>query len=123
MVAAGPAPRYIRDVPKIIFEASLPERIKEATVLQGGALVDLADELRAAVPFSCRSATCGTCICQIIEGRHLLEEPNDDEAELLELMGGRSDTRLCCQARFMAGDGVVRLRALDAATSRSGDDD
>jgi ferredoxin len=86
-------------------------------------LVDLADELRAPVPFSCRSATCGTCICQILEGQHLLEEPDEDEAELLELMGGRSDTRLCCQARFLAGDGVIRLRALDAATSRPGDDD
>ncbi len=103
-------------MPKIIFEANRRERFKEANVAGPGELVDLADELLAPVPFSCRSATCGTCICQVLEGSDLLEEPGDDEAELLELMGAQG-ARLCCQARYRAGEGVVRLRALDPGPS------
>jgi ferredoxin len=113
MVASWRRAGYIPPVPKIVFEASRPERTKEATVTGGGELVDLADELLAAVPFSCRSATCGTCICQVLEGGNLLEEPNEDEAELLELMGSQGDARLCCQARYRDVEGVIRLRALD----------
>jgi len=111
-------------VPKIIFEANRPERTKEATVEGGGELVDVADEVLAQVPFSCRSATCGTCICRVIEGADLLEEPNEDEAELLGLMGSGGDHRLCCQARFRDAPGVIRLKALDTGGPQAavGDD-
>jgi ferredoxin len=110
-------------VPKIIFEASRPDRTKEVTVPSGGELVDVADEVLAAVPFSCRSATCGTCICQVLEGIDLLEDPNEDEAELLDLMGSNGDTRLCCQARFSDRPGVIRLRALGVGPAPMSEDD
>ena len=124
MVASWRWAGYIRPVPKIIFEADRPGRTKEATVAGAGELVDLADELLAAVPFSCRSATCGTCICQVLEGGDLLEEPNEDEAELLELMGSKGESRLCCQARYRDAAGVIRLRALDmGCPAMAGGDD
>jgi 2Fe-2S ferredoxin len=110
-------------VPKIVFEAARPERTKTAHADGPGALVDVADEVLAQVPFSCRSATCGTCICRITEGLDRLEPPGDDEAELLELMAAGDDTRLCCQARFKAGQGTIVVRALDTGPQQVSDDD
>ena len=50
----------------------------EANAPEGGRLVDFCDELRAPIPFSCRSASCGTCRMEILEGTELLEPPRDD---------------------------------------------
>ena len=49
------------------------------------------DEHEAAVPFSCRSANCGTCRIDVLEGIALLAPPADDELDVLDLR-----TRNCC---------------------------
>ena len=99
-------------MPRIVFEGVT--RNETATIeLEGsGRLVDAADEVLAPVPFSCRAATCGSCVCRVLEGAELLEPAEADEAELLDLMGVDGEVRLVCQARFRAGSGQVRVRPL-----------
>jgi ferredoxin len=80
----------------------------------GDRVVDLCDALGAEVPFSCRSASCGTCRIAVVEGGALLEPPGDDEAELLEIFGDDpAQFRLACQARLRRNaDGRLRLRVI-----------
>jgi ferredoxin len=80
----------------------------------GSRLVDLCDERCAPVPFSCRSATCGTCRIDVVEGADLLEPPGYDELDVLDVFGDDpARRRLACQARLRAGPGRIRLRAVD----------
>ena len=75
-------------------------------------VVDLCDSLGAEVPFSCRSASCGTCRLGVVEGAALLEPPGADEAELLAIFGDDPEHfRLACQARLRpTAEGRLRLR-------------
>ena len=100
-------------MPLVVFESTQAPAV-EVNVPAGGCLVDLCDELGAPVPFSCRSATCGTCRVEMLEGAELLEPPRADELDVLRLFGDKpSRVRLACQARVRAGGGRVRLRAAD----------
>jgi 2Fe-2S ferredoxin len=80
----------------------------------GDRVVDLCDGFGAEVPFSCRSASCGTCRIAVVEGAALLEPPGPDEAELLEIFGDDPEHyRLACQARLRGGaEGRLRLRVM-----------
>ena len=78
----------------------------------GGRLLDLCDEMRAAVPFSCRSATCGTCRVDVLEGETHLEPPSDREAEILRIFEDPPSRRLACVARVRPGDGRLCLRVV-----------
>ena len=70
----------------------------EVDVAPGTALVDVCDDHPdAEVPFSCRSASCGTCRCKVVEGMAALSKPQDDELDVLEVFGDGPDVRLCCQ--------------------------
>src|SRR5277367_325965 len=98
-------------MPRIVFMGNAGE-VREADVPGGGALVDLCDEHDAPIPFSCRSASCGTCRLVVLEGAHLLAEAEDEELQVLDAFGqGPPDRRLACQAKLLAGGGVVRVRA------------
>jgi ferredoxin len=83
---------------------------------EGGPLLDICDEAGAAVLFSCRSASCGTCRVEVLEGADRLEPPKQDENEVLEMftpmspLPGRPVTRLACQAVARPGPGVIHLR-------------
>ncbi len=79
---------------------------------EGGELLDICDEHFAPIPFSCRSASCGTCHVEVLAGAELLEPPEAEEQELLDLLRGPAGSRLACQARVRSGAGVVRLRSL-----------
>jgi len=100
-------------VPTIVFEANAIGREKRGELADGGDLLDLCDEILAPVPFSCRSATCGTCQIHVLEGADLLEGPEAPEQELLELLDVPG-TRLACQARVRSGGGVIRVRPVGA---------
>ncbi|MDC0748440.1 2Fe-2S iron-sulfur cluster-binding protein [Polyangium mundeleinium] len=77
----------------------------------GDALVDVSDACRAPVSFSCRSASCGTCLVEVLEGAALLAPPKADESEVLDLFDAPPSQRLACAARLVAqGEGLVRLR-------------
>lgn len=97
-------------MPKIEFLESAAGRAKTVDAPAGGDLLDICDQAWAPVPFSCRSATCGTCRIRVLEGAELLEAPNAEEEELIELMGG-NDVRFACQAVVKSGSGLVRVRA------------
>jgi ferredoxin len=101
-------------VPTIVFLENAIGREKRVEAPDGGALLDVCDEILAPVPFSCRSATCGTCQVEIVEGAELLEPPCAAERELLTLLGGPQNDRLACQARVLPGPGLVRLKPVGA---------
>jgi ferredoxin len=98
-------------VPVVIFESPGGLSAVEVDAPEGGRLVDLCDDEGAPVPFSCRSASCGTCRIDLLEGGDLLEPPSDEELELLDIFG--DDPRRCrlaCQASVRAGAGRLRVR-------------
>jgi len=78
----------------------------------GAQLVDLCDEARAPVSFSCRGATCGTCLVHVVQGRELLEEPGAIEKAFLAELGLDDSHRLACQTEIRAGDGLIRLQCI-----------
>jgi len=100
-------------MPTLVFEGNVFGDDCRVEVPEGGPLVDVCDRAMAPVPFSCRSATCGTCRVEILEGIDLLEPPDGDEAELLALLGDPPRFRLACQAKLKHADGLVRLRIAD----------
>jgi ferredoxin len=100
-------------MPLIVFESSEGITVA-ADAPEGGRMVDLCDEHHAPVPFSCRSASCGTCRIDVLEGAELLGPPCDDELEVLDLFGDDpARCRLACQACVSAGSGRLRVRAAD----------
>lgn len=112
MVAGARNGRYSPGVvPTVEILANAIGRTKRIEAPAGGDLVDLCDLHLAPIPFSCRSATCGTCHVEVLEGAELLEPASEREMELLELLGEEKTHRLACQARIKPGDGLIRLRA------------
>jgi ferredoxin len=98
-------------VPLVVFESAGQPPL-EVDAPEGGRLLDLCDERSAPVPFSCRSARCGTCRLHVLEGADLLEPPADLEADLLRLMGDDpARHRLACQALVRSGAGRLRVSA------------
>jgi 2Fe-2S ferredoxin len=85
----------------------------EMFVEQGSAVIDACDEHAAPIPFCCRSAACGTCRVDVLEGSEHLLPPAQDELELLHAFDADpARTRLACQLRLQPGAVRVRLRAL-----------
>jgi len=101
-------------MPLVVFESLETGALVEAEAPAGTRVVDLCDERNAPVPFSCRSASCGTCRVDVLEGGDLLEPPRDEELDILDIFGDDpSRRRLACQARLRAGTGRLRLRATE----------
>lgn len=97
-------------MPRIIVEANPAGGHKEVELPEGGPLLEAADERWLPIPFSCRSASCGTCQIEVLEGAELLEPAGEDEVDLLDVVGGPEGSRLACQVRVCAGGGVVRVK-------------
>lgn len=97
-------------MPRIIVEANPTGGRKELDLPDGGPLLEAADEGWLPIPFSCRSASCGTCQIEVLEGVELLEPAEEDEIDLLDVVGGPEGSRLGCQVRVRAGEGVVRVK-------------
>ena len=97
-------------MPVVVFECpGLPAL--EVPAPPGARLLDLCDERSAGVPFSCRSASCGTCRIDVLEGTDLLEAPADEELDVLDIFGDDpTRCRLACQVRVRGGDGRLRVR-------------
>ena len=96
----------------IVLESSVGSE-KEVDVPEGGELVDLADDHRLPIGFSCRSASCGACHCEVKEGAELLGPIEEDEQDLLDVLGGPDGARLACQAVVKAGDGRLVLKPVE----------
>ncbi len=77
----------------------------------GGRLADLCDSMpKGVVPFSCRSANCGTCRVVVLDGAGELESQDDEELDLLDIFRVTATQRLACCARVKPGAGLVVLR-------------
>jgi 2Fe-2S ferredoxin len=74
--------------------------------------MDVCDELEAPVPFSCRDASCGTCLVQVRFGAELLAPPDDVERRTLLRMGAAADQRLACRARLFGAAGLLTIRSV-----------
>jgi 2Fe-2S ferredoxin len=100
-------------MPRVVFECpDLPVLAVDAPA--GAALIDLCDESNAGIPFSCRSASCGTCRIEVLEGAELLEPPRDEELDVLDIFGDDpKKRRLACQSRVVDGQGTVRVHPCD----------
>jgi ferredoxin len=86
----------------------------EAPVSPGAQLVDVVDDHpEAEVPFSCRSATCGTCRVRVVEGAGALAPAADEEREVLALFGDPPEVRLCCQLRLTGDTDRVVLAVVE----------
>ena len=93
-----------------------PAGIEVRDVRPGTRLVDVTDDHPdAGVPYSCRSASCGTCRCEVLEGGEALAPPELDELEVLEIFGDDpSRVRLCCQAKVAEDTDRIVLRVCEA---------
>jgi 2Fe-2S ferredoxin len=103
-------------MPTVIFERpkGQPGEPLVVVVPEGGALVDTCDDHAAPVPFSCKSASCGTCRLEILEGASLLLPAADDELDVLDIFSSPPPGhRLACQAKMKAGLATLRVRAVD----------
>jgi len=100
-------------MPVVIFEPGPndPRPALTVSVPEGGALVDVCDENEAPVPFSCKSASCGTCRIEILEGESELLPPADDELDVLDIFASPPPKhRLACQAKMKPGLATLRVR-------------
>jgi adenylate cyclase len=95
-------------MPVIEFAAS--EAGAAVRAFATGRLIDACDDARAPVAFSCRSADCGMCRVEVLEGGELLEPPRDDELIVLAQARSLAKHRLACQAVAIAATGLIRVR-------------
>lgn len=86
----------------------------ETEVAKGSRIVDLTDEHpKSGVPYSCRSASCGTCRVKVVEGIASMAPAEDDELEVLEIFGHGNDVRLACQLRLVDDTDRVVLEVVE----------
>jgi ferredoxin len=100
-------------VPKVIIESKETSPL-EIDAPDGGALADLCDDTKAPIPFSCRSANCGTCRIDVLDGMSVLIEPEDEELDVLDIFADDpKKRRLACCVKLRAAAGLVRVRPVD----------
>jgi 2Fe-2S ferredoxin len=102
-------------MPTVIFERA-GDRPLVIDAAEGGALVDACDDHAAPVPFSCKSANCGTCLVEVLEGESELFPPGEEERALLAYVAPPASDRLACRAQMRPGTNVLRLRARRSQT-------
>ncbi len=103
-------------MPTVVFERARGNLGEPLTVAvpEGGALVDTCDDHTAPIPFSCKSASCGSCRVEVLEGGAELLPPADDELDVLDIFATPPPQhRLACQARMKPGLATLRVRAVD----------
>jgi ferredoxin len=102
-------------MPTVIIDSSETTIRASIAAPEGGSLVDLCDDHAAAIPFSCRSANCGTCRVEVLEGASELCEPEDEELDVLEIFAAPPSHRLACCAKMKPGLATLRIRPVDDA--------
>lgn len=65
-------------------------------------LSDLKEILEDAIPFSCLSGICGSCVIEVKDGIENLSKKNLTETEFLNILGfDGKQYRLACQCRLL----------------------
>jgi ferredoxin len=105
-------------VPTVIFEPDPVDTTSSreplvVSVPEGGALVDVCDSHAAPIPFSCKSANCGTCRFEVLDGLSELLPAEDEELDVLDVFSSPPHHRLACQAKMKPGTATLRIRAVD----------
>ena len=92
-------------MPKFILKTQGHEELE---LEKGVELSKQLDATTSPILFGCRTGICGTCIVEVLSGEENLNPPDEDEAELLEIMADDlSHPRLACQLRC---DGDVSVK-------------
>ena len=99
-------------MPTVVFEPTKGPSVT-AEAPNGGAIADLCDAHDAPIPFSCRSASCGTCRVEVVQGMELLTEPEDEELDILDMFQAPKTHRLACCAQMKAATGKIHLKAIN----------
>ena len=99
-------------MPSVTFEAP-PHKTVTIEAPEGGSVADLCDKYEAPVPFSCRRASCATCRCEVAAGADLLAAPEDEELDILDVLGAPKTHRLACCLKLKAGPGLVVLKPVN----------
>jgi len=102
-------------MPTVHFEGNELGPAVSAELAEGGRLLDLCDDARAPVAFSCRAASCATCRVEVLAGGDLLAPPSEEERDVLAIFDAPPGQRLACQAIVLSGPGRVRLRWVNDA--------
>jgi 2Fe-2S ferredoxin len=89
-------------------------RVIEVEAALGTSLLDASDGPEAPIPYCCRSASCGTCRVEVLEGADCLSQPEEDELDVLDMYGESAErVRLACQAKLCISGANIRVRALE----------
>jgi ferredoxin len=99
-------------MPTIVFEPKTGA-FKTVEAPKGGSIADLCDAHDAPIPFSCRSASCGTCRVEVLEGLNLLTPAEDEELDILDMFASPKNHRLACCAQMTDKSGQIRLRPIN----------
>lgn len=95
---------------KLLFEPSKIEVVAKV----GDRIVDITDEHpEACVPYSCRSANCGTCRVEVQQGLEAFAEADDDELGILDVFGSQPKVRLACQLKIAHEVDRIVLKVID----------
>ncbi|MCB0326718.1 MAG: (2Fe-2S)-binding protein [Bdellovibrionales bacterium] len=74
-------------------------------------LLELCDRLGLdEIPWSCRSASCSTCMVHVRSGMENLSSITPEEQDLLETYASKANCRLACQAQIL---GQVDIQTIE----------
>jgi ferredoxin len=109
-VDADAGRRQVTPMTKVRFD---PAQF-EVSVDAPASLIDVTDEHPDSdVPFSCRSASCGTCRVEVLAGAEGLLKADEDELEVLQIFEDGPNVRLCCQLQLIKEVETLHLRVVD----------
>lgn len=83
---------------------------KSAEVAPGTLLLEAGEAAGVEMEAGCFNCSCGTCVCEVVEGLDQLEPPTDEELDVLDQWNKDPERyRLTCCVR-VTGAGKVTLR-------------
>ena len=98
-------------MPLVVFESTEAPTV-EVDAPEGARVIDLCDERNAPVPFSCRSASCGTCRVDVLGGGGVAGPSRATKSWMFLTYSVTTRPLGASPARrsFVGGPGRVRLR-------------
>ena len=78
---------------------------------EGRRFIDICDEFETPVFFGCRSASCATCLIEVVQGLENLSPMTDAEDALLSIVAeDNPQARLACQCKI---NGPISVKVLE----------
>ena len=80
-----------------------------AEVPAGELLLDAGEQAGVEMEAGCFNCSCGTCVAEVVSGMENLEEPTDEELDVLDQWSKDPEKfRLTCCVRIKNGDVVIK---------------